>query len=187
MKKLFLSLGLALGTLLNANATTLVIENNCHTYVCIQDIETNKLNGVNYEFFYGICNFSIDSGDVFQITDGDLSNFQFPFLNVWPFAGNVWEETVVGSTLAPLPLPSVGNAIPQNTRYQLYSFKFELKGAGGTGFSPDTHPDPNLAAQGFLVDDAYYSGIYHFLPGQPEYDVTYFKMGSIYLLSFNDL
>jgi|SRR5690606_17143070 len=177
MKKLFL--GLVLGTLFSANATTLVIENNCQTYVCIQDIETNKLNGVSYEFFYGICNFSIDSGDVFQITDGDLSNFQFPFLNVWPFAGNVMEETATGSTVMTTSLPPSGNSTPGNDRYQLYSFKYQLKTGNGTGFSPEI-------VNGNLVDNGGDTGLY--FPGQPtEYSVTYFKLGSIYLFSFEDI
>lgn len=183
MKKLFLSLGLALSTLLSTNATTLVIENNCHTYVCIQVIETAPISGVNYEYYDGPCGFAVDSNDVFEISDGMGTNRQFPFLNMGPFNNTtVMEETTGGSTGAILPLPpTTDNGYPGTTRYQLQNMKFQLKGANGIGIAPNN-------AGGVIMNDyAYITGTYVYLPGTPQYEVTFMRMGSVYYFSFNDI
>ena len=89
-------------------------------------------------------------------------------------------ETPTGSTVAPLPLPFSVNSAPGNDRFQLYSFKYELKTINGTGFSPGTDINGNL------LDSGGNTGTY-FPNGQPTaYSVTYLKMGSVYYFLFED-
>ena len=193
MKKLFLSLGLALGTMFSVNATDLVIENQCHTYVCIQSIQTSTLNGISYEYYNGLCGFSVNGGGtIFHISDGNINNYQFPFLNVWPFTGNVMEETTGGSTVAMLPLLSTSdneclncppNFLPATERYQLRGIKFQLNGASGTGFGPLY----DYVIQQPMEDNANFTGIYNYLPGMPQYEVTYFHIFEKYYFLFEDI
>lgn len=193
MKKLFLSLGLALSTLLSTNATTLVIENNCHTYVCIDMIQTTEVNGVSYSFLVdSTCMFVVDgNGDTYYATDGDANNFQFPFLNTFPFSGYVLEGPGQTSNLplATLPLPYIGdwpiNTITQSDRHQFEYMKFTIKGAYGDGFGPELRGEPVLAAQGYLKDDANHIGSYY-SPAGEDYEVTYFAMFGIYYFNFDD-
>lgn len=194
MKKLFLSLGLVLGTLLNANATQLIIENYCHTYVCIGMIQTTEVNGVNYSFLAdSTCMFVVDgNGDTYYATDGDTTNFQFPFLNTFPFSGYVLEGPGQTSNLplATLPLPYIGdwpiNTITQSDRHQFEYMKFTIKGAYGDGFGPNPHPVPALAAQGYLRDNANHTGSYY-SPAGMDYEVTYFAYEDLYYFTFSDL
>src|SRR5690606_15242212 len=181
MKKLFLSLGLALGTLLNANATQLVIVNNCHTYVCIQSIQTSTINGINYAYVndspINSCEFIIDSGDTYHISDGDTSNHQFPFLNIWPFAGNVYQGPgSIPLPLAILPLPPAGTASPN--RYQFNYIKFIIKGANGNGFGENNNSGTDNST--LTPPGTYYS------PAGEPYYATYMKLSDIHYFEFSD-
>lgn len=184
MKKLFLSFSLALGTLFSANATTLVIENQCHTYVCINMIQTNVVNGVNYVFLADVsnlCMFVVDgNGDTYYATDGDATNFQFPFLNTFPFSGYVYEGP--GSIPLPLatwPLPYIGDwPINTSDRHQFNYMKFQLKGAGGDGFGP--------SGGIYTGEDSWNDTGTYYSPAGEDYEVTYFAVFGMYYFNFDD-
>ncbi|HLV46893.1 MAG TPA: hypothetical protein VKY32_07620 [Flavobacterium sp.] len=179
MKKLILTLAVLLGTF-SAQATTLFIENYCsqararilHMMLvgpggeCHFDVSLNP----NY--------FVIDPMDSFTITDGLMGNFQFPFLDVFPFSGNVYFSNPAMS----LPLPPAGNEPPNAIvdRYQFMSMRFWLDNAGTEGMSADYN------ASGYYEDTGSYTGVFNSLPGNPPYTVDYVKVGSIYWFSFND-
>ena len=179
MKKIILTLAVLLGTF-SAQATTLLIENYCsqararilHMMVagpgggCHFDISTTP----NY--------FVIDPMDSFTITDGLMLNFQFPFLNVYPFSGNVTFSNPAMS----LPLPPAGDEPPNAIvdRYQFMSMRFWLDNASADGMVADVN------ALGYYEDSASYSGVFNSLPGNPPYTVDYVKVGSIYWFSFSD-
>lgn len=173
MKKIILTLAVLLGTF-SAQASTLFIENYCtqararilHMMVvgpggeCHFDISTTP----NY--------FVIDPMDSFTITDGVMGNRQFPFLDVFPFSGNVYFSNPAMSL--PLP-PTTDNGFPATTRYQLYSIRFLLDNAWAEGMSTD-----------LTSDTGSYTGVFNSLPGNPPYTVDYARLGSIHYFSFND-
>jgi len=185
MKKILLSLGLTLGTLFSANATTLVIEINCQTYVCINMIQTNVVNGVNYVFLADVsnlCMFVVDgNGYTYYATDGDANNFQFPFLNTFPFSGYVYEGPgSIPLPLATFPLPVVGFGDDDN-RYQFNYMKFQLKGANGNGFGPSGGIYAGTDSDTLSPPGTYYS------PAGLEYEASYFFLMGIHYFEFNDL
>src|SRR5690606_33811259 len=173
MKKIILTLAVLLGTF-SAQATTLFIENYCsqakarilHMVVggpggeCYFDISTNP----NY--------FVIDPMDSFTITDGLMGNRQFPFLNVFPFSGNVYFPNPAMSL--PLP-PTTDDGFPATTRYQLHSMRFWLDNAWAEGMLID-----------LTSDTGSYTGVFNSLPGNPPYTVDYFRLGSTHYFSFSD-
>jgi len=173
MKKIILTLAVLLGTF-SAQASTLLIENYCtqararilHMMVvgpggeCHFDISTTP----NY--------FVIDPMDSFTITDGVMGNRQFPFLDVFPFSGNVYFSNPAMSL--PLP-PTIDDGFPATTRYQLYSIRFLLDNAWAEGMSTD-----------LTSDTGSYTGVFNSLPGNPPYYVDYFRLGSTHYFSFSD-
>src|SRR5690606_33888784 len=122
--------------------------------------------------------FMIDPMDSFTITQGLLGIFLCPFLDVFPFSGNVYFSNPAMS----LPLPPAGDA-PADAlvdRYQFRSRRFWLDNAWPEGMSADVN------ALGYYEDSASYSGVFNSLPGNPPYTVDYVKAGSIYWFSFSD-
>ena len=182
MKKLFLSLGLALGTIFSTNATTLVIENNCVTDVCIYMIQTNTVNGVSYVFIpdpTDLCGIYVPAnGGSYYITDGDATNFQFPFLNEPPLSGNVLEGPGQTANLpvASLPLPPIDDWNSPD-RYRFEYMKFTVKGASGAGIGFNNPPySDNLPPETFDYD---------IFPGE-QYSVQYVSFFGNYYFLFDD-
>ena len=178
MKKLFLSLGLALGNLFSANATTLFIENQCQNYVCIYMITTNTINGVCYTYVADAnnqCGIYINPNDSYHITDGDPGNVQFPFLNEPPLSGNVLVGPGITDDLedADLPIPPIGDWNSPD-RYRFEYMKFTVKGANGDGFGfnnppydnsfgPETYDYVAFPGEQYTVDYTSFLGYYYFL------------------------
>lgn len=186
MKKIILTLAVLLGTF-SAQATTLLIENYClQARVRILHIMIMKPGNPSSECYFTFPTnnpdyFMIDPMDSFTITDGVMNNFQFPFLNVYPFSGNV---TFISGSITSLPLPPAAND-PANAivdRYQFRSMRFQLDNAWAEGMVADYNP----SGSGYYEDTGSYTGVFNLLPGSPPYTVDYVKVGSIYWFSFND-
>lgn len=182
MKKYILTL-FTLATL-NLSASTMVIENHTPGAVCIQMMSTNTLNGINY--FYidqdTHCQFTIESMDVFEVTDFTSQNRQFPFLDVYPFSGNVLQGPGLTSQLplATLPLPFTNdNGDNSPTRFQFEYIKYLIKGrTGGTGFGPSS-----IGGVFYQEMASYNDTLDLFNPPIP-YSADFIRMGSIYYFSF---
>lgn len=180
MKKLFLSLGLALGTMFSTNASELIIINHCYTYLCVQMIQTSTVNGVNYAYLnevpFDSCELLIPGGTVFHLSDGLPGNVQFPFLNVWPFTGNVLQGPgqTANLPIATLPLPPTNN---ENERFRFQYMKFRLKGGYDDGFGYNG----NLGGNGPYSS----TGTYHTPPGEP-YEMFYVWYSGIHYFEFTD-
>src|SRR5690606_18763437 len=117
-----------------SSAATLIIDNSSSGNVQIPFIQTVKLD-YNYNVisdisFYGTVSnnwISISSGNSYSITDNISNNFQFPFLNQYPFIGQV---------NTPLPLPVTNdNLNPSSERYILSLFRFGMNGHLAYSFS----------------------------------------------------
>ena len=168
MKKIILPLAVLLGTF-SAQASTLLIENYCsQARARILYMVITKPGG-QCEFQFPGTNldyFMIDPMDSFTITDGDILNFQFPFLNVYPFSGNV-------SCLSPGSLIPVSLNSPD--RYRFMIMRFLLDDAQIWSFSAD-----------MITETGSLTGAFDFLPGNPPYYVDYFRLGSTHYFSFSD-
>lgn len=169
MKKLVCTLGMALVTFSSANATTFVIENKCHTYVTIYTIKITKPDYPSLQFYPGsnnIHHFIVNGNSIFEISDNDSSNKQFPFLNQYPFAGYVNSDNG-GQVNLPLPFAT------QNDRYKFNYMKFVLKGAYEDGIG-------TYGTNG--IDGATKTG-YFYEPNGVQYNVTYTNLfGMSYFL-----
>lgn len=169
MKQIILTLAVLLGTF-SAQATTLLIENYCsQARARILFMMIAKPGGGQCNFQVPGTNpgyFMIDPMDSFTITDGVMNNFQFPFLNVYPFSGNV----LCFSSFPLMPVDSLNSP----DRYRFMSMRFELDNTSIMSFLADP-----------ITETGSLSGTFS-LPGNPPYTVDYARLGSIYWFSFND-
>lgn len=174
MKKTLFSLLLTI-SFSSIQATTLIIDNSSNGNVKIPFIQTVKLD-YNYNVisdisFYGTVSnnwISISSGNSYSITDNISNNFQFPFLNQYPFIGQV------NSTL-PLPV-TTDNSYPSSERYILSLFRFAMNDYLAYSFS--THNVNTNIYDENVVRTFPYQG------GGSTFDVAYARFFSYYTIIF---
>lgn len=174
MKKTLFSLLLTI-SFSSIQATTLIIDNSSSGNVKIPFIQTVKLD-YNYNVisdisFYGTVSnnwISISSGNSYSITDNISNNFQFPFLNQYPFIGQV------NSTL-PLPV-TTDNSYPSSERYILSLFRFAMNDYLAYSFS--THNVNTNIYDENVVRTFPYQG------GGSTFDVAYARFFSYYTIIF---
>lgn len=161
-------------------ASTLVIENTCQGTLRILHMRATLGNN-HYDYFYPNNNpnyCQINSMDVLEISDITALNRQFPFLDVFPFSGNVRDTN---GNVATLPLPTtIDNSPIPTTRFQLASMRFQVDGDWATGFSLPYDYVGNYVATEIFTAPFVYNGI----PGNPSYYADYMRFSSIYYISF---
>lgn len=158
-----------------SSAATLIIDNSSSGDVQIPFIQTVKLDN-NYNVisdisFYGTVSsnwISVSSGNSYSITDNISNNFQFPFLNQYPFIGQV------NSTL-PLPV-TTDNSYPSSERYILSLFRFAMNDYLAYSFS--THNVNTYNYDENVIRTFPYQG------GGSTFDVAYARFFSYYTIIF---
>jgi hypothetical protein len=174
MKKTLFSLLLTI-SFTSIQATTLIIDNSSSGNVQIPFIQTVNLDSNNNVIssisFYGTVSnnwISISSGSVYSITDNLSNNYQFPFLNQYPFIGQV-------STTLPLPVTN-DNLNPSSERYILSLFRFAMNDYLAYSFS--THNVNTYNYDENVVRTFPYQG------GGSTFDVNYARFFSYYTIIF---
>lgn len=158
-----------------SSAATLIIDNSSNGDVKIPFIQTVKLD-YNYNVisdisFYGTVSsnwISISSGNAYSITDNLSNNYQFPFLNQYPFIGQV-------NTTLPLPVTS-DNSYPSPERYILSLFRFAMNDYLAYSFS--THNVNTYNYDENVVRTFPYQG------GGSTFDVVFARIFSYYTIIF---
>lgn len=158
-----------------SSAATLIIDNSSSGNVQIPFIQTVKLNNnynvissISFNGTVGSNWISISSGNSYSITDNLSNNYQFPFLNQYPFIGQV------NSTL-PLPV-TTDNSYPSSERNILSLFRFAMNDYLAYSFS--THNVNTNIYDENVVRTFPYQG------GGSTFDVAYARFFSYYTIIF---
>lgn len=158
-----------------SSAATLIIDNSSSGNVQIPFIQTvnldsnyNVISSISFYETVGSNWISVSSGNIYSITDNLSGNYQFPFLNQYPFIGQV------NSTL-PLPV-TTDNSYPSSERYILSLFRFAMNDYLAYSFS--THNVNTNIYDENVVRTFPYQG------GGSTFDVAYARFFSYYTIIF---
>src|SRR5690606_8101851 len=158
-----------------SSAATLIIDNSSSGNVQIPFIQTvnldNNYNVISDISFYGTVSsnwISVSSGNIYSITDNLSENYQFPFLNQYPFIGQV------NSTL-PLPV-TTDNSYPSSERYILSLFRFAMNDYLAYSFST-YNVNTNIYDENVIRTFPYQGG-------GSTFDVAYARFFSYYTIIF---